>query len=479
MLARALLGLVVAAAFFSESNALADNRIALLIGNQDYKLDALDLQNPHNDVAVVGAALKQVGFDVRIVRDAGFGRLQKEVNRYTKRLRRAGKDAVGFFYYSGHGALNEQNRYNYLIPTDVETDDSADLWDGSIRLKRIVSDLKDQASNAIHFVVFDACRNELKLSTKSSKSLRQSKGFKPIRENVRGMLVAYATAEGEIASDVGKGVGPYAKALARWITTPGVEAVTMFREVQVSVYNAIGQEPWYAHGALKRFYFAGRGNDQTETQPQSPLGEAAQAWRSIASSNNVSDYETFRRRYGKAEPFYDDLAKNRIEQLSGNTTAPPSRLSVAEAFQVGQEASRTNDWARAAPHYRLAAEAGHARSMALYGYALENGFGVRQDRDEAIRWFRRASEKGDVQGTFSLAWANNNGFGTSADPLRAAELFLKIIASGENRDFYINTMFKARASLKAQTIIAMQDELGLRKDGIFGPVLRRALANHK
>ena len=454
----------------------------MLIGNQDYNLDQLDLQHPHNDVAVVGAALKQVGFDVRIVRDAGFGRLQKEVNRYTKRLRRAGKDAVGFFYYSGHGALNEQNRYNYLIPIDVETDDSADLWDGSIRLKRIVSDLKDQASNAIHFVVFDACRNELKLSTTGSKSLRQSKGFKPIRENVRGMLIAYATAEGEIASDIGKGVGPYANALASWITRPGIEAVTMFREVQVSVYNAIGQEPWYAHGALKRVYFAGRGEEQAETQPQPPLGEAAQAWQSIASSNNVSDYETFRRRYGKANPFYDDLAKNRIKQLSDNTTAPSSRslgaLSASQAFQVAQQASRTSDWACAAPHYLLAAQAGHARSMALYGYALENGFGVRQDRDKAIRWFRRAAEKGDVQGTFSLAWANNNGFGTSADPLRAAELFLKVIASGENRDFYISTMFKARASLKAQTIIAMQNELGLRKDGKFGPVLRRALAQH-
>ena len=58
------------------------------------------------------------------------------------------------------------------------------------------------------------------------------------------MLIAYATAEGELASDVGAGVaGPYAKVLAEEIVKPGVEAVTMFRRVQVRVRSTIGQGP--------------------------------------------------------------------------------------------------------------------------------------------------------------------------------------------------------------------------------------------
>ena len=298
--------------------AHAAKRIALLIGNQDYRIDSLDLKNPHNDVTAVGRALKQVGFDVRIVKDAGFGKLQKEVNRYAKRLRRAGKGAVGFFYYSGHGALNESNRFNYLIPTDVDTVDSADLWDGSIRLKRIVDDLKDNASNAVHFVVFDACRNELKLSSRNSKSLLQSKGFRPIRERVRGMLIAYATAEGEIASDVGSKVGPYAEALSRWITKPGVEAVTMFREVQVSVFNNIGQEPWYTHGALRRVYFASRESPGRARpgKPKPSFSEAAKAWALIETSKDVRDFEAFRRQFGNQNPFYDRAAEKRIAALN-------------------------------------------------------------------------------------------------------------------------------------------------------------------
>ena len=37
------------------------------------------------------------------------------------------------------------------------------------------------------------------------------------------MLIAYATAEGELASDVGAGAGPYAKVLAEEIVKPGIE----------------------------------------------------------------------------------------------------------------------------------------------------------------------------------------------------------------------------------------------------------------
>ena len=44
--------------------ALAEKRVALLIGNKDYKPGVGALMNPLNDVRLVGEALKVVGFDV-------------------------------------------------------------------------------------------------------------------------------------------------------------------------------------------------------------------------------------------------------------------------------------------------------------------------------------------------------------------------------------------------------------------------------
>ena len=172
------------------------------------------------------------------------------------------------------------------------------LWDQSLRLTEVTRKLKAEADNAMHFVVFDACRNGLKLRRTGTRSLLQSKGFVPVREE-SGMLIAYATAEGELASDVGVGAGPYAKALAEEIVRPGIEAVSMFRRVQVRVRSAIGQNPYIGFNALNEVHFAG-----TQAEPSRPspapappppqLSEAERAWRSLERSADIRDFEAFR-----------------------------------------------------------------------------------------------------------------------------------------------------------------------------------------
>jgi invasion protein IalB len=236
------------------SIAQAEKRIALLIGNQNYANEIGRLANPHNDVALLEKTLKDLHFEVTTIRDAGLAALYQAVNAYTRQVRAAGPDAVAFFYYSGHGAADAG--VNYLIPVDVKSADGAELWDQSLRLTEITRKLKAEAGNATHFVVFDACRNTLKLKQSGSKALAQSKGFVPVSQE-SGMLIAYATAEGELASDVGAGAGPYARVLAEEIMKPGIEAVTMFRRVQVRVRTAIGQEPWLGFSALGEVHFAG------------------------------------------------------------------------------------------------------------------------------------------------------------------------------------------------------------------------------
>jgi formylglycine-generating enzyme required for sulfatase activity len=232
----------------------AEARIALLIGNEAYGNEIGRLANPHNDVALLEGVLKGLGFDVATVRDAGLGTLHHAVNAYGRRLQAAGPNAVGFFYYSGHGASDGST--NYLIPVDVKTTETGELWDQSLRLAEVTRKLKSEAGNATHFVVFDACRNTLKLTQRGSRAVVQSKGFVPVAQE-NGMLIAYATAEGELASDVGAGAGPYAKVLAEEIVKPGIEAVVMFRTVQRRLRASIRQEPYLGFNALGDVYFAG------------------------------------------------------------------------------------------------------------------------------------------------------------------------------------------------------------------------------
>src|SRR5262245_17675608 len=86
--------------------AHAEKRIALLIGNQSYNARVGPLTNPHNDVAVIGAALRSLKFKVTEVKDADYRAVDTAIKRHTQAVRREGKDAISFVYYSGHGAAD-------------------------------------------------------------------------------------------------------------------------------------------------------------------------------------------------------------------------------------------------------------------------------------------------------------------------------------------------------------------------------------
>jgi hypothetical protein len=185
--------------------------------------------------------------------------------------------------------------------------------------------MRDRAPDATHFVVFDACRNSLRLKETGSKALVQSKGFEPLR-TVSGMLVAYATAEGETASDVGSGAGPYSTALAEEIVKPGVEAVTMFRNVQLRVRAAINQEPWLSYGALNEVWFAGREEKTTIPAPPTPPAparesEAAEAWDRAKNATSAAVLEAFIARY--KDTFYAELARARVQDMKRQLSAAP------------------------------------------------------------------------------------------------------------------------------------------------------------
>jgi DNA-binding MarR family transcriptional regulator len=310
--------MLMAQALGSPAHA-AQQRFALLIGNQNYTDAVGPLTNPHNDIARVGAALKRLGFKVTLVKDAGFGRLQKAIKKHTSRLSRAGADAIGFFYYSGHGAAHATSRTNYLIPTDVASIDDEDLWDNSVRLTRIIDELRQRAGNATHFVVFDACRNKLKLKKKGSKALVQAKGF--VRERrVPGILVAYATAEGDVASDIGQGVGPYAKILAEELVRPGFEAVSMFRNVQLRMSRMTKQWPWLDLAPLPEVYLAGR--QSKPAQPWDEQSKPARAWEEIRDARDPAAYRRFVERF--PDSIFTDVARMRLAKLQTKDPAPPS-----------------------------------------------------------------------------------------------------------------------------------------------------------
>jgi len=322
--------------------ARSEAKIALLVGNEAYSREIGRLVNPHNDVALLEQALKGLGFDVVTVRDATLGALTRTINAYARRIQASGPGTIAFFYYSGHGASDGGT--NYLIPIDVKTTETGELWDQSLQLSEITRKLKREAGNATHFVVFDACRNTLKLTQPGTRAIVQAKGFVPIAQE-NGMLIAYATAEGELASDVGAGAGPYANALAEEIVKPGVEAVVMFRIVQRRVRAAIRQEPYLGFNALGDVYFAGK--PDTDARIDYELAERINteaAWESFIKTHNVG--------------YHVELARERLRLLRAEAEAK------AKAQRLENERIAAEQRAREEAEAKLRAEAAAAKKKA-------------------------------------------------------------------------------------------------------------------
>src|SRR5262249_28347186 len=297
------------------SLARAEARIALLIGNEAYNQRVGRLKNPHTDVALIGASLKLLGFEVTTLKDADYLAMDVAIKRFVADVRTKGMDAISFFYYSGHGAANPDTQINYLIPVDVADPNDGNLWFQSFQQNDLIDKLSKQAPNATHYVVFDACRNELNLSGPAAKAIGVEKGFVPVPQTP-GLLIAYATAQGKTAADVGDSGGPYARALAAELVKPGIEAVTMFRNVQIRVREDIGQDPWLSFPSLPPVYLAGKQDGSTPTTPpavQRQLSEAAEAWIVVKNATDVSVLGAFVARYGAT--FYSELARARIEDL--------------------------------------------------------------------------------------------------------------------------------------------------------------------
>ena len=102
--------------------ALADRRVALVIGNAQYKNTSLSLPNPKNDADDVAATLRTLGFEVVLATNADKRALNQAMQQFARQVTDADS---ALFFYAGH-AMQYQGR-NYLMPIDAELEDEISL----------------------------------------------------------------------------------------------------------------------------------------------------------------------------------------------------------------------------------------------------------------------------------------------------------------------------------------------------------------
>src|SRR5437868_2678233 len=121
--------------------AHAEKRVALVIGNNDYR-NVAKLQKAVNDARTMGEALKQLGFSVMVAENQNRAQFSQSLLAFDNAV---GPGDTAFFFYAGHGF--EIAGQNYLLPTDVPaaTEGQEELVrDASVLADRIVERLRSE-----------------------------------------------------------------------------------------------------------------------------------------------------------------------------------------------------------------------------------------------------------------------------------------------------------------------------------------------
>jgi len=220
-------------------------KIALVIGNSQYS--TAHLKNPVNDASDMAAALKALGFEVILKKNARLQEMDEAIESFGQRLKRGG---VGLFYYAGHGA--QVNGINYLIPVGARINKESDVKYQAVDANRILDEMAN-ANNGLNIVLLDACRDN-----PFAKSFRSaSRGLAIISNAPNGTFISYSTGPGQVARDGEGRNSPYTKALLENISRPGLPIEQVFKKVRQRLDVETGglQIPWELSSLKGDFYF--------------------------------------------------------------------------------------------------------------------------------------------------------------------------------------------------------------------------------
>jgi TPR repeat protein len=252
-LARHILAALVVVAGLLAAPAADAARVALVVGNSSY-VALPQLRNPANDSALLSEALTGIGFEVVRVNDVDQQGLLAAVERFGEIARGA---EVAVFYFAGHGV--QFGGSNYLLPIGATLGSEADLRAQGLDVDLVVEKFK-AAGPRSGVLILDACRdNPLPVSvagqTRGLKVAALTSGLARV-EGVSGIVIAYATAPGQVAYDGAGANSPFVAALAHYLGEPGLGISDLFIRVRQRVMESTAgaQIPWVEEALLEPLY---------------------------------------------------------------------------------------------------------------------------------------------------------------------------------------------------------------------------------
>ena len=194
---RAALALGFAAVLMAfAAPAQAEKRVALVIGNNDYK-NVPKLQKAVNDARTMGATLKQLGFAVMVAENQTRQAFSETLLAFDRAVE---PGDTAFFFYAGHGF--EIAGQNFLLPTDVPaaTEGQEELVrDASVLADRVIERLQNKKVRTA-ILVFDACRNN-PFERAGTRAVAGGGGLAPMTQLPEGVFSVFSAGPRQTALD--------------------------------------------------------------------------------------------------------------------------------------------------------------------------------------------------------------------------------------------------------------------------------------
>src|SRR6202140_4157581 len=220
----AVASLAAALATFAGS-AHAEKRVALVIGNNDYK-NVPKLQKAVNDARTMGDTLKQLGFNVMVAENQNRQAFSETLLAFDAAV---GAGDTAFFFYAGHGF--EIAGQNFLLPTDVPAASEGQeelVRDASVLADRIIERLQNKKVRT-SILVFDACRNN-PFERSGTRAVAGGGGLAPMTQLLEGVFSVFSagprqTALDRLSNDDANPNSVFTRTFAKELLQPGENLV--------------------------------------------------------------------------------------------------------------------------------------------------------------------------------------------------------------------------------------------------------------
>jgi uncharacterized caspase-like protein len=304
--------------------ARAEKRVALVIGNGVYQ-NVPKLTNPIKDATSLADMFRKAGFDwVKLREDVS----NLEFKRALREFMDAAQDAdIAVIYYAGHGI--QVRDMNYMIPVDAKLATEVDAEDEAVSLERIMMAL--EPAKRLRLIILDACRdNPFARTMKRRVAVRAIGGGLAMMEpTLSDTLIAYAAKAGSTAEDGGGENSPFAAALVKHLSVPGLDIRLAFGRVRDEVLkrSRSRQEP-FIYGSL--------GGEAISLVPAAQ--EQADQARAEQEEKARAEREAAQQREEKARA-EREAAQQRDEKVRTNRAAAQQREAETRRLKA-EDASR-------------------------------------------------------------------------------------------------------------------------------------------